>query len=133
MQFNHSFKFTDLIIIASILIVAILSYGIVNLTSGKSSDDSIVVHQYGELILQLTQEQLNKDGIYEFQFDKGIGQIEVKDNKVRVLPMAKIICPNGICSDTGWIDGKPKTIVCMPNLLIVSYQSNKDPEIDAIV
>ena len=122
-----------MIIIASILIVAILSYGIVYYTSGKSSDDTIAVHQYGELIFQLTQEELNRDGIYEFKFDKGNGYIEVNDKKVRVLPMEKSVCPRAICSDTGWIDGKPETIVCMPNLLAVTFQSNNIPEIDVIV
>jgi hypothetical protein len=133
MQFNHKPAFYDIVIIAVILIIAILLYAIVNLTSEKSPEDWVEVRQYGETILRLSPQDLNNDGIYDFKFDKGIGQIEVSDKKVRMLPMDKTICPKTICSDTGWIESKPAAIICVPNLLIISFNGNKNPKVDIII
>lgn len=90
------------------------------------------LHQNGAVLLQLTKDDLDKDGIYDFEFDGEIGYIEVKERKVRMLPMDKTICPQAICSNTGWIDGNPKIIVCMPNQIIVSFKSNKGSQVDGI-
>lgn len=124
--------FCDKALVALVLIITVVLYGILALNTRKSSDDIVVVQQNGVVVLQLTQEEMKKDGIYDFEFDGGSGHIEVKERKVRMLPMDKSICPNAICSETGWIGGNPKTIVCMPNRLIVSFVSDKSSEIDGI-
>lgn len=131
-RFFKRITFYDIVLITLILIVAMILYWIFDLNIRKSPDDIVVVRQNGAVILQLTQEEMKKDGIYDFEFDGGSGQIEVKDKKERILPMDKTICPLAICSNTGWIDGNPKTIICMPNRLIVSFISNKSSEIDGI-
>jgi len=45
--------------------------------------------------------------------------------------MNKEICPNAICSDTGWIDKGYQSIVCLPNNIVVTIEGNKDEGIDA--
>lgn len=118
--------------IALILIVAIVIYGIFALNGRKPPDDIVVVQQNGVVLLQLTKDDLKRNGVYDFEFDGEIGYIEVKGRKVRMLPMDKTICPQAICSNTGWIDGYPKTIVCMPNNIIVSFKSDNNSGIDSI-
>lgn len=122
----------DMFLIALILFIAIVFYGIFTLNHKKSPDDIVVVQQNGVVLLQLTKDDLNKNGIYDFEFDGEIGYIEVKEKKVRMLPMDKTICPQAICSNTGWIDGNPKTIVCMPNQIIVSFKSDNSSQVDVI-
>lgn len=131
-RFSQKITLYDIVLTVSILIVAMVLYWVFELNTQKSPDDNVVVRQDGVVILQLTPEELNRDGIYDFKFDKGIGYIEVKDKRVRMLPMNKDICPEAICSNTGWINGYPKTIVCMPNRLIVSFTNNKNGDIDGI-
>lgn len=49
----------------------------------------------------------------------------------------KDICPEGICSKTGWIKNEYEIIVCMPNGISVNIkeknQNNKSNYIDIIV
>ncbi|AUS97410.1 hypothetical protein CDQ84_06840 [Clostridium thermosuccinogenes] len=122
----------DVILIALILIITIVLYGVFTRNHKKSPDDVVVVQRKGAVLLQLTQDDLNKNGIYDFEFDGEIGYIEVKERKVRMLPMDRTICPQAICSNTGWIDGYPKTIVCMPNQIIVSFKSDSNSQVDVI-
>ena len=107
-------------------------YAIANLTSEEFPEDWVEVRQYGETILRLSTQDLNNNGIYDFKFDEGIGQIEVNDKKVRMLPMDKNICSEAICSDTGWIESKPETIICLPNQLIATFNGSKNPKVDII-
>jgi hypothetical protein len=48
--------------------------------------------------------------------------------------MPEELCPNGICSDTGWIKHPGQVIVCSPNQLIVKIQgsNNSQSDIDEI-
>ncbi|WP_242862126.1 NusG domain II-containing protein [Clostridium intestinale] len=64
-------------------------------------------------------------------FNNNTGYIEVKDGKVRMLEMSKEICPNSICSDTGWIDKIYQSIVCLPNNIIVTIEGVEEETIDA--
>lgn len=125
--------FCDRVLIVFIIIAAVALYGILALNLRKSPGDIVVVQQNRVEVLQLTQKELNEDGIYEFKFGREIGYIEVKEKKVRMVPMDKAVCPQAICSETGWIEGgSPKTIVCVPNRLVVYFKNDKSSEIDGI-
>lgn len=122
---NHDIMLIVLIIVATL--------GLIVYNTRQSSNDLLVVEQGNTLLLQLSRDEMKKDSIYEFDFDGGTGYIEVKNQKVRMLPMDISICPNNICSKTGWINGKLMSIVCLPNRLSVSFKSNQISEIDDIV
>jgi hypothetical protein len=47
-----------------------------------------------------------------------------------MLEMDKEICPNAICSDTGWISKSYQTKVCLPNSIIVTLEKNQNDEVD---
>jgi hypothetical protein len=44
--------------------------------------------------------------------------------------MDKKICPNAICSDTGWISKPYQTIVCLPNHIVLSLEGSKKDDVD---
>jgi len=132
LKYRLKIRIYDVIIIVSILAVAAVSYYVIQITGGKTPNDIVEVRQRDHIIFRLTKDEINQDGFYEFQFDKGTAKLEVKDKKVRMLPMDRSICPQAICSETGWIDGKPKSIVCIPNLLIVSFAGDQKSDVDVI-
>ncbi|HBN86511.1 MAG TPA: hypothetical protein DDZ89_22060 [Clostridiales bacterium] len=123
----------DIILMALIFAIAALLFIKFMMNKNKSVDDMVMVQRNGVILLQLTDDELNRAGIYGFEFDGKIGYIEVKDRRIRMLPMDTTICPQAICSDTGWIDRGPRIIVCMPNQIIVRYKSNTDNRMDGIV
>lgn len=132
-RFLKILTFYDKVLIAVIMMIVVVSYVIIFANMRKPTDAIAVIQQNNEVILQLTQVEMEQDGILDFEFDGGSGQIGVKDKKIRMLPMNKNICPEAVCSETGWIENSPQIIVCLPNRLIVSFISDESNEIDAVV
>lgn len=110
-----------------------------NKTSNKAKEGTKTVEivAHGNLVEKFTITEDAKN-IYSFEFGKNTGYIEVKDGAVRMLEMDRDICPEGICSKTGWIKKTYETIVCMPNGIIVNIKNNenileKNDDTDVIV
>jgi len=74
--------------------------------------------------------RLVENGIFEFEFAGKKGYVEVFNKKIRMLEMDKATCPEGICSERGWIESSSENIVCLPNRIIVTLgNSNSDVDI----
>lgn len=128
----NKFTFYDKLLITSIVLISIFSFGFFSIFNSNPKNRTVNVKQGNKILLQLPINGEKKDGVYNFKFAGGEGAIEVKDNKVRMLPMDKVICPLEICSKTGWIDGGLESIVCLPNRLIVSFSNNKNDSVDGV-
>lgn len=119
--------------IVFLLIFLMLGYGIYAFYQGSRASEgaNIILEEDGEEILRIEDYRSKVEGIYPFQFQKGEGAIEIRDGKVRMLEMDRLICPEGICSDTGYTDSAFKSIVCLPNRLIltVGQPDAKAPDI----
>ncbi|TCT15562.1 hypothetical protein EDC18_103268 [Natranaerovirga pectinivora] len=93
----------------------------------------------GDLAIIIVNGVINKeidlkiDGIYEFPFRNHLGLVEVSNGSIRMLEMNKEICPNAICSNTGWIDKSYQIIVCLPNRITVHIESGIKTDIDDFV
>jgi len=72
---------------------------------------------------------LAENGIFEFEFDGKKGYVEISDKKIRTLEMDKAKCPEGLCSDRGWIESSSENIVCLPNRIIVTL-GNSTSDVD---
>lgn len=61
-------------------------------------------------------------------------RIKVDEKGVRILPMAKHECPNGICSKLGHISKPGEALFCVPNRVSVSIIGNTRAEdkLDAV-
>lgn len=112
---------TDFKLIFIILFISILSLILLK------NNDLKIAHVYYEnnLILKLP---LNKNKIYTVDGFNGMVVIEVKDNKVRIIDE---ISPLNICSKMGFIKESYETLICLPNKIIVTIESNK--KIDTII
>lgn len=122
----------DAVVIILILILSFsVSAAVTSIYSG-SPQNQVVVQKNGEVIFKLSETELGKDGIYAFQFGEETGYLEVAARKVRMLPMERRICPEAICSDTGWIARNPTTIACLPNKLVVAFTGTTGAELDGV-
>lgn len=122
----------DLLLIGLILVLSFSISGAVSYAYDRLPDDALVIEQNGNLLLELSEDDLRNDGQHSFRFDGGTGTLEVKDGAVRMLPMSQAICPERICSDTGWIKGSLRSIVCLPNQLVVSFTQSSEAGADVI-
>lgn len=126
----------DKILIFSLIVISFAWLGLAFLFNSKEGTKIVEIKVYGNLVEKLTLTE-NAENIYSFEFAENTGYIEVKDGAVRMLEMDKDICPEGICSKTGWIKESYETIVCMPNGISINIKNNenkieKNNDIDAI-
>ncbi|MFZ5968419.1 MAG: NusG domain II-containing protein [Bacillota bacterium] len=122
----------DKILIACVLLFSIGGMVFVSALGTNSDQKYITINIDGKQVKKISME-LSKEGrIYEFAFNDQTGFIEVKDGEVRMLEMPKEICPQKICSDTGWISKPYQSIVCLPNRIVVQIEQKSEMELDTI-
>lgn len=126
-------KKLEKIIIVFILLASFMAIGVTMFTKSNNPNSTIVIQVDNKVIKKIPLNTLNESKIYEFSFNNNIGYVEAKNGKVRMLEMNREICPNAICSDTGWIDTNYQSIVCLPNKIIVTIEGGKDADIDIII
>lgn len=126
-------KIIDKIIIVTFIVLILVQLGIVMFTKTHIENSNIVIKVDNKVQEVISLNTQDKSEVYKFNFDKNIGYIEVKNGKVRMLEMNKKICPNAICSDTGWIDKSYQSIVCLPNKIVVTIEGIKAEKIDVQV
>ncbi|MBU5483119.1 NusG domain II-containing protein [Clostridium sp. MSJ-11] len=124
-------KKLDKIIIIVFLLLSILPMGFLMLIKSDNENSSIIIKVDGKVEKTIPLNNKDTSEIYDFSFNENVGYVEVKNGRVRMLEMSKEICPNAICSDTGWINKGYQSIVCLPNNIIVTIEGNKDKDIDA--
>jgi hypothetical protein len=124
-------KILDKIILVVLVILSILPAGIIMLAKSNNKNSNIVIKVDSKVKKSIPLDNLKESKTYEFNFNNNIGYVEVKNGRVRMLEMNKVICPDAICSETGWIDKGYQSIVCLPNNIIVTIEGNKDEGIDA--
>lgn len=122
----------DKILIVILLLVTIASTFLILITYNTDNDNKVVIQVNGKTINEIQLNKSEKPNVYKFTFNGNIGYIEIKNESVRMLEMDKEICPEKICSDTGWISKGYQTIVCLPNKIVVSIVSSKNEKLDAI-
>ncbi|AFM00004.1 MULTISPECIES: NusG domain II-containing protein [Desulfitobacterium] len=114
-------KFEKLFMIG-ILIVSSILVGTMTLAKSDKANANIVIVIENEVKERIPLVVKEETQTHEFKFRDQTGYLEVKNGKVRMLEMPKEICPEGICSKTGWIDSSTQAIVCLPNKIIVTIQ-----------
>ncbi|MEW5921772.1 MAG: NusG domain II-containing protein [Bacillota bacterium] len=94
----------------------------------------ITVHVDNEFVMEISfDESTEKQVVFPFGAAKEhTAVLEISGGKVRMLPMAKELCPRGICSHTGWISRYYQSIVCVPNRIVVSFSEQKNDRIDGV-
>ncbi|MFT9493445.1 NusG domain II-containing protein [Anaerosolibacter sp.] len=122
----------DKILIAFIFVASISGMIFTAAYGTNGGQRYAIVNVNGSKVKKISIENTKEAKNYEFHFDNHTGTIEVKDGAVRMLEMSREICLESICSDTGWIEKKYQSIVCLPNKIVVSIEDGQEAEIDMI-
>ena len=113
-------KKKDILIIVGILLIAFVSFLIIELT--KDEGAYVVVRVDG---VEVGKYSLELDG--EYELNGGTNILHIKDGKA-FLADAK--CPDKLCVNQGSIDKGGETITCLPNKLTITvYGVEADVEL----
>lgn len=110
-----------LVVILGIIIVGIFIF--INVT--KEDGSMAEVYYEDEKVLTI---DLNIDSEYTVDGELGNVVLEVKDKKIRVKEENS---PLNICSKEGFIGDSSRTLICLPNKIIVKIVG--ESEIDGVV
>lgn len=120
-------KIGDVIIII-VLVTASVFIGYLTLTSDAlDAKNAYLVSYNNETILEIVVHE-GEEGVFPFQFGHNEGAVQVKDKKIRILPMPKSICPKQLCSKFGWASRPGDILVCLPNKVVVQVIESKGDE-----
>lgn len=114
----------DIILIASLLLVAIISFVLV-LSSRQKNIYTAKVYVQNELRLTV---DLRNDGIYEIEGTKGNLKVEVKDHAIAVVESN---CPHQDCVNMGFVSTSNRPIICAYNAtyIVIEGTATYDVEI----
>ena len=122
-----------------ILVLALGIAGLYNNIVGGAAHDHLYVNIYvdNELKTEISLAD-TQDRIVEVPFgpdNEHQAEVEIKDGKVRMLPMDEELCPRRICTHTGWISNYGESIACLPNKILIVFDQvgdSSESDIDGI-
>lgn len=126
--------FYDKFFIVLILFLSLLGF-IFNFTFGAAREQKyIMVHVDHELVMELSfNDETEKTVTFPFGENKEhLAVLEISRGRVRLLPIDKNLCPQGICAHTGWISRNYQSIVCVPNRIVVSFSEQNLGGVDGV-
>ena len=118
-------KKNDIILVVAILVIALASLLFIILSRKEGS--SVVVTLDGKPYQTF---ELSKDTSFTVEDGKGgFNTFEIKNGFVDMLEAS---CPDKICVNHKSIHYNHETIVCLPNKVVLTIESAKDSEVDAV-
>ena len=119
-------KKKDLILVVSIAAFALLSLVVIHLFY-KDSGDVVVIQVDG---LEYCRQSLDEEGVIDIRIDdKVVNSVVIEDGRAY---MSYADCPDKLCIKQGRISDTSKSIVCLPNKVVVSIESDKKGGYDAV-
>lgn len=116
----------DRLLILFIIISSIVSIFFILQSSTESMEKYAVVQVGGIEIAEIPVNIKNQSKTYKFEYGENVGVLETSNGRIRMLPMDMDACPEGICSDTGWIEHSYQSIVCLPNKIVVTIENKEN-------
>ena len=116
----------DVIVIGFVVMLAILIGVVFWIKTGNGEGNTVVVYREGEKIQELSLNKNTEDFIENSYTNK----LVVKDKKVAIVESD---CPGMDCVHSGWISGKGRSLVCLPNRVEIRIEGEVDSEVDFIV
>ena len=114
-----SFCKGDVVVISFVIMLAILIGVVFWMKTGTEQGSVVAVYQEGEKIQEIS---LDKDT--EVLIENGYtNKLIVRDKKVAIVE----------CVHSGWISGKGRSLVCLPNRVEIRIEGDVDSEVDFIV
>ena len=121
-----SFCKGDVVVISFVIMLAILIGVVFWMKTGTEQGNAVVVYQEGEKIQEIP---LDKDTEVLIE-NNYTNKLIVRDKKVAIVESD---CPGMDCVHSGWISGKGRSLVCLPNRVEIRIEGDIDSEVDFIV
>lgn len=123
---------TDKYLIAGVLMFSLIILFANNYIYAPALNyEQVVVKVQGKPALHIDMPAVKGPQQYTVKGKQGNVIVEVREQKVRML---EAVCPDQICVRQGWIDTPGKSIICVPNEIVIYFDSSgKKPPVDAII
>ena len=121
-----SFCKGDAVAISFVIMLAVLIGVVFWMKTGTEQGSVVAVYQEGEKIQEIS---LDKDTEVLIENDY-TNKLIVRDKKVAIVESD---CPGMDCVHSGWISGKGRSLVCLPNRVEIRIEGDVDSEVDFIV
>lgn len=120
----------DIIIIAGVLVLSLVSYALISYFQSNASDQlEVVIKDNGQIIKSYNFTE-NTDEVFSYEVDDEINIVTIKDGQVVV---SEANCRDQICVKTSSISKPGEIIVCLPHKFTVEITSNTiSAELDSI-
>lgn len=116
----------DIIVIAALAVIALVSFGAVQIYSGNTTKEAEAV------VLIDGKEQgrypLSEDITVEIEGENG--GYNILDIKAGMADITEASCPDKICVNHKPINKNGETLVCLPNKVVVEIQNGEEAEVD---
>lgn len=122
-NFQKKYK-NDIILTASIIIVAVLVFFIIGLIT--KSGDYVEVKKNGEIIGKYS---LKANRTVEISDENGYNLLIIENGKAYI---GEASCPDKFCVNQGKISTNGKALVCLPNKTVITVYSHNDGEVDFV-
>ena len=116
-------------IIGLLLLASIVSYIVMQRTADKNGSSSYVrIMQNGKCIEEIDLSKVTES--YEILLKNPSGGTNVVEVRPDCVGVVEADCPDKLCKKQGFIEDGSKTIVCLPNRLVVEFvqKTGKDDQ-----
>lgn len=111
----------DVVFILAVLVLSVLGFFHFGRGASAAVARNAFVYENGKLIEKI---DLKSDRIINLSLEHGSMEVEIKQGRIRISNSS---CPHKICVNTGWIEKPGRTIVCVPNRVLIEVQGRRDP------
>ena len=116
----------DAVVIFVCIMLAVLIGVLFVRTTGTDKGETVAIYQDGNKIQEISLHE-NTEILIENSYTN---KLVVKDEKVAIVESD---CPGMDCVHSGWIDGKGRSLVCLPNRVEIRIEGEMEAEVDFIV
>ena len=116
----------DAFVIFCVFLLSILIGVMFFVKTGNDEGSVAVIYRDGTKVQELP---LNRNTDVLIQ-NKYTNKIVVKDKEVAIVESD---CPGRDCVHSGWIGGKGRSLVCLPNRVEIRIEGEQEAEVDFIV
>lgn len=114
----------DIILTASILIVAVLVFFIISLISNNGN--YVEIKKNGEIIGKYS---LFTDRTVEIRDENGYNLLVIEDGKAYISDAS---CPDKLCMKQGKVSSSGAALVCLPNKTVITIYSDTNSQVDFV-
>lgn len=116
----------DIVVIFFVTLLAVLIGVLFWIRTGRDKGSTVVVYREGEKIQELP---LYNDGEILIE-NSYTNKLMIKNGKAAIVESD---CPGMDCVHSGWIKGKGRSLVCLPNRVEIRIEGEAESEVDFIV